>query len=151
MNHPLLTVGYRNSLPLLYCFLFLPLGKLCVCVCSVLSNSLQPTNCSPSDSSIHRIFQARVLEWVAIAFFRGSSRPRDRTQVSCIVGRRFYPLSHNPLPIPKSVLAICCCITHFAKIKWCKIPLTFSFTVFWCLDSGRQFFLMVFHEDAIKW
>ena len=34
-------------------------------------------------------FQARALEWVAISFSRGSSRPRDRTQVSCIVGRHF--------------------------------------------------------------
>ena len=34
-------------------------------------------------------FQARRLEWVAISFSRGSSRPRDRTQVSRIVGRRF--------------------------------------------------------------
>ena len=34
-------------------------------------------------------FQARVLEWVAISFSRQSSRPRDRTQVSCIPGRRF--------------------------------------------------------------
>ena len=39
--------------------------------------------------SIHGIFQARLLEWVAISFSRGSSRPRDQTQVSCIVGRRF--------------------------------------------------------------
>ena len=46
-------------------------------------------DCSPPDSSIHGIFQARVLEWLAISFSRGSSRPRDRTQVSHIAGRRF--------------------------------------------------------------
>ena len=40
-------------------------------------------------SSIHGIFQARVLEQVAIAFSRGSSQPRDRTWVSHIAGRRF--------------------------------------------------------------
>ena len=40
-------------------------------------------------SSIRGIFQARVLEWVAIAFSRGSSWPRDQTQVSCIAGRCF--------------------------------------------------------------
>ena len=40
--------------------------------------------CSPPGSSVHRIFQARVLEWVAISFSRGSSRPRDRTWVSCL-------------------------------------------------------------------
>ena len=45
-----------------------------------------PMNCSPSDSSAHGILQARILEWVAISFFRGSSWPRDRTLVSCIAG-----------------------------------------------------------------
>ena len=40
-------------------------------------------------SSVHGIFQARVLEWGAIAFSRGSSRPRDRTRVSHIVDRHF--------------------------------------------------------------
>ena len=40
-------------------------------------------------SSFHGILQARVLEWVAISFSRGFSRPRDRTQVSRIAGRRF--------------------------------------------------------------
>ena len=48
-----------------------------------------PIDCSPPGSSIHGIFQARVLEWVAISFSRGSSKPRDRTRVSHIVGRRF--------------------------------------------------------------
>ena len=48
-----------------------------------------PMDCSPSGSSVHRILQARILEWVAISFSRGSSRPRDRTQVSYIAGRRF--------------------------------------------------------------
>ena len=48
-----------------------------------------PVDCSLQGSSVHGIFQARVLEWVAISFSSGSSRPRDRTQVSCIAGRRF--------------------------------------------------------------
>ena len=46
-------------------------------------------DCSLPGSSVHGIFQARVLEWVAISFSRGSSWPRDRTWVSCIAGRRF--------------------------------------------------------------
>ena len=48
-----------------------------------------PVDCSPPGSSVHGILQARVLEWVAISFSRGSSQPRDRTRVSCIAGRRF--------------------------------------------------------------
>ena len=46
-------------------------------------------DCSLPGSSIHGIFQARVLEWVAISFSRGSSQPRDQTQVSHITGGRF--------------------------------------------------------------
>ena len=48
-----------------------------------------PVDCSLTGSSIQRILQARILEWVAISFSRGSSWPRDQTQVSCIAGRRF--------------------------------------------------------------
>ena len=54
--------------------------------CSTLCD---PMDCSLPASSIHGIFQARVLEWVAISFFRRSSQPRDWTQVSCIAGRFF--------------------------------------------------------------
>ena len=48
-----------------------------------------PTVCSLSVSSVHGILQARILEWVAVSFSRGSSQPRDQTRVSCIAGRRF--------------------------------------------------------------
>ena len=48
-----------------------------------------PMDCSPPNSSVHGILQARILKWVAISFSRGSSRPRNQTQVSCIVGRFF--------------------------------------------------------------
>ena len=48
-----------------------------------------PMDCSPPGSSVHAILQARILEWVAIPFSRGSSWHRDRTLVSCISGRFF--------------------------------------------------------------
>ena len=48
-----------------------------------------PMDCSPPGSSVHEIFQARILEWVAISFSRGSSQPRDGTQVTCTAGRLF--------------------------------------------------------------
>ena len=54
--------------------------------CPTLCN---PMDCSLSGSSVHGIFQARVLEWIAISFSRGSSWPRNRTRVSCITSRRF--------------------------------------------------------------
>ena len=46
-----------------------------------------PMDCSPPGSSVHWISRARILEWGAIPFSRGSSWPRDQTQVSCIAGR----------------------------------------------------------------
>ena len=63
-------------------------AQLCPTLCD-------PMKCNLPGFSIQGIFQARVLEWVAISFSRGSSRPRGWTQVSCIVGRSFYPLSHQ--------------------------------------------------------
>ena len=53
-----------------------------------------PTLCDPVDGnllgfSVNGILQARILEWIAISFSRGSSQPRDQTQVSRIGGRRF--------------------------------------------------------------
>ena len=54
--------------------------------CPTLCN---PIGCSPPDSSVRGILQARILEWVAIPFSRGSSQPRDWTWVSQITGRFF--------------------------------------------------------------
>ena len=57
-------------------------AQLCPTLCD-------PMDCSLLGSSIYGIFQARILEWVAISFSRRSSQPRDWTWVSCIVGRCF--------------------------------------------------------------
>ena len=53
--------------------------QLCLTLCN-------PIDCKLPDPSVHGILQARVLEWVAISFSRGSSRPRDQTWVSCFAG-----------------------------------------------------------------
>ena len=53
-------------------------------LCPTLCNS---KDCSPPDSSVHGILQARILEWVAIPFSRGFFQPRDQTWDFCIVGR----------------------------------------------------------------
>ena len=50
--------------------------------CSVVSNSCDTMDFSPPGSSVHGILQARILEWVAFRFSRGSSQPTDQTQVS---------------------------------------------------------------------
>ena len=48
-----------------------------------------PILCNPMIYTVHGLLQARILEWVAFPFSRGSSQPRDRTQVSCMAGRFF--------------------------------------------------------------
>ena len=61
-------------------------------ICEVAQSCLtlwDPMDCSPPGSSVHGIFQARILEWVAISYSRRSSPPRDWTRVSRIVDRRF--------------------------------------------------------------
>ena len=57
---------------------------VCVCAqsCLILCDSMY---CSPSSSSVHGIFQARILEWVVISNSRASSQPRDRTCNSCVI------------------------------------------------------------------
>ena len=71
-------------LPLL-CFIFtLWPYSLCICVLSpsVLSDC-EATDCSPPDFSVYGIIQARILEWVAITYFRESLPPKDQTHISC--------------------------------------------------------------------
>ena len=57
--------------------------------CHLCPTRCDPMDCSPSVSSVHRILQVRMLEWVASPFSRGSSWPRDQTWVSLIAGRFF--------------------------------------------------------------
>ena len=61
----------------------------CVCVLRV-SDSLHPMDCSPPGFSVHGIFQARILDWVAVPSSRGSSPPRNQTRISWVscVGRQ---------------------------------------------------------------
>ena len=54
-----------------------------------------PMDCSLPDSSIHGVFQARILEWVVISFSRRSSQPRGWTRVSHIAGRCFTPIQRK--------------------------------------------------------
>ena len=99
---------------------------------------LCPTLCGPIDysllgSSVHGIFQAIVLEWIAISFSRGSSQPRDRTRVSRIVDRCFtvwginskltFP-SYIPTTAENLVLSSLMKLCNSHIIHW---PLNFRF------------------------
>ena len=81
-------------------------------------------DCSPWGSSIHGIFQARVLEWVAISFSRGSSQPRDWTQVSCIVGKCFTIWATREVR---------------RQVKWSGIPISKNFPQFVVIHRVKDF------------
>ena len=65
--------------------------QLCMSLCDAMG-------CSPSGSSVHCTLQARRLQWVSMPFSRGSSRPRDRTHISCMscIAGRFLPTEPPP-------------------------------------------------------
>ena len=74
---------YWSGLPFDYRIIFFSMcAQSCPTICD-------PMDCSPPGSPVHRILQARILEWVAISFSRGSSQPRDRTHISGVscIGR----------------------------------------------------------------
>jgi len=104
--------------------------QLCPSLCN-------PMDCSLTGSSVHGIFQARILEWSDISFSRGSSRPRNQTWVSCIVGSRFtiwgtrevqvmssslwpHGLQHARLPCPS--LSPRVCSNSCLLSQWCHPP-----------------------------
>ena len=75
--------GYESESRFNFCV------SVCSCAHSYVLTLCDPMDCSSPGSFVHGILQARILEWVAIAFSRGSSQPRGRTRVSCVscIGR----------------------------------------------------------------
>ena len=144
---------------------------MCVCMCMCLKvTQLHPTLCDPMDYTIQGILQARIPEWVAFPFSRGSSQPRDRTQVSRLdslpaelPGKPHYerflpPSSFNLLtssgsdrllpllclPFPCFTVSICCLF-----ILPAEVPLGFVVKLVWCrilLNFSFDFSIKSEHE-----
>ena len=109
-----------------------------------------PMDCDPPGSFVHGISQARILEWVAVSFSRGSSQYRDRTRVSCIfyIAREFFT---SELPV-KSL--------NWFLDYWktgCNLPLKYNAkwwlgrSIAWCQDYARHFTLLVTATFPPKW
>ena len=82
--------GDKNNHLLWFCSFLLSVIYWLIYCCYLVTKSClfcNPMDCSPTGSSVHGISQAGILEWVAIPFSSGSSRPRDQTLVLC-TGRR---------------------------------------------------------------
>ena len=93
-------------------------------------------DCSPPGSSVHGIPQARILEWVAISFSRESSRPRHRTRVSRIAGRRFNLWATRET---QGLASLCSCHDCYLKVsmgdKACCLP---CFDCFFHLEEQAE-------------
>ena len=103
--------------------------QLCLTLCD-------PMDCSLPGSSVHGIFQARILEWLAIHYFRGCSWHRDQTCISCIscFGREILYLLHH-LGSPLDLLGLLVLMMIFATFSishWgggsLKLPLGIPFS-----------------------
>ena len=106
----------KNSFPhLLSSLTWNKVAQSCLTLCD-------PMDCSLPGSSIHGIFQARVLEWVAISYSRGSSWPRDWTQVSRIAGRYFTIWAtreaHHFYHAFLTCMCMCVCLCIYTQV--CK-------------------------------
>ena len=115
---------YRQTKMLFNYSLYSPHCTLHTCVCLVTQSCLtlcDPVKYSPPGSSVHRIFQARILEWVAISFSKGSSWPRDWTWISCVACRLFT------IWVTKEVC------TFYLFYIWKFVPLSLSHLFFFSL------------------
>ena len=83
-------------------------SQLCPTLCD-------PMDCSMPGSSIHKIFQARILEWVTISFSRGSSQPRDQTWVSLTEARLFTVWA------TREVISLCNPLLHWIWAWTCDL------------------------------
>ena len=99
-------------------------GWLCNCV-----------DCSLTGSSLHGIFQAGILEWVAISFSRGSSQCRGWTQVSCItcIAGGFFTSSHW-----EDCICICTCTYLLSHVQLFATPWTVAYQAPLSTGFSRQ-------------
>ena len=95
---------------------------------------LCPTLSDPIDYTVHETLQARILEWVHFPFSRGSSQPRDQTQVSQIAGGFFTSWATRETHIKTILSSFCLFIIHQENVSVGSFPLYFG-RVKWHLGS----------------
>ena len=94
------------------------LSSILTCMLSCLNHVrlCEPTDCSPPGFSVHRIFQARILEWVATPSSKGSSKPASSASLALQVDS--LPLSHQGSPF----IDLCHLKINFHYLSWTINP-----------------------------
>ena len=115
-----------------------------------MSNSSWPMNCSQPDSSVHGMLPARIMEWIAIPFSRGSSHPKDGAHISYgswIVGIFFTAESYQEA----QGFAASCCKKNLQKFFSDMLPFTWNthheHTFLFLLDIFNQVMNMTDHSS----
>ena len=120
-----------------------------VCACSVMCNSFEtPCTIAHQASSVHGIFQVRILEWVAISYSRGSSQHRGGTHVSCVscIGR--WILYHwRHLLCQVHILLILSPALGYISLEKCNSITVISFSLLEYNKISRPLFL----EETSGW
>ena len=108
-----------------------------------------PMGCDPLGSSVHRIVQARKLEWVAVSFPRGSSRFRDLTHISCgsCIADRFFTTEPPRKPFK---LPVASCFYIIFKCPGAYIALQFSSVQFSSVVSNSATPWTAAHQSSLS-
>ena len=92
---------------------------VCVCVCMLVAQSrltlCEPTDCGSPGFSYYGILQARILEWVSIPFFRGSSRTQGSNPGLSHFRQILYHLSHQGSPHKNVCVCVCVCVCVYVS------------------------------------
>ena len=105
-------------------------------------------DCSLPDSSVHGIFQAILLEWMAISFSSGSSWPRDWTQVSCIVDRHFTVWATGEVLLVDGIVQSFDVFASFLDLSFTESRVLTSPVIIVNLSISLQFLLRVFWSSV---
>ena len=98
-----------------------------------------PMDCSPPGSSVHRIFRARVLEWVAISFSRASSPSRNQTRLSSIVSRCFTVWASGKSIV--NIMSLICWVKHILRR-----PVGVVIAIIYSRSSNNTLYKMMEHS-----
>ena len=122
------------------------------CILHAESLELCPTLCDPMDwslpgSSVLGILQARILEWVAIRFSKGSSQPRDETWVSCLTGRFFTTCTTIEAPLHSTG----CCLILILRFQLCLTAESCRAKLKVCLIARFVLTELYLHSSCCWW
>ena len=126
----------------------------CVCVCAQSCPTLcDLMDCSPPGSSVHRIFQARILEWVAIFYSRGSSQPRENLCLPHLLGWQADSLPLCHLGSPKGLLLLYNYSHPLVSTEdWFQDPHRYqNLWILWCNTVGLPYSRLRILDTGNSW